>query len=461
MAAASLGLGTVALAQAPQPPAALPGPLPLFPPDNWWNLDISGAPVDSLSTAFINGTAVGGPGRTVHPDFGGDVTPFPDIYGMVYAVVPGSTPLEVVDFDTYGYPDESDVGAPGRPPGYPIPVGARTQPKWIEGGQAATCDIDAAGCDGDRHILLVDQDNRMLFELYRVFWSGSQWQAGSGAIFPLDSNLRRPDGWTSADAAGLAILPGLVRYDEVFGPNSIRHAFRMTVSSTNGYVFPASHVAGNTAGALPMGARLRLKAATPMPADAQLQKIYQAMKTYGLIVADNGSNMYVTGAYDPRWTSPVVQGSWPGLHASDFEVVQLGWKPSTSPPVLNLRFYTLSPCRLLDTRNAAGPYGGPAIPPSGERIFKATGQCGIPDTAKALSINAAVVLAPGPGNLTFYPGDLSAPAASNINFTAGQTRANNVVVKLAGSGSGTFAIHQFTLPAGSTHVIVDVNGYFQ
>jgi hypothetical protein len=115
MAAASLGLGTVALAQAPQPPAALPGPLPLFPPDNWWNLDISGAPVDSLSTAFINGTAVGGPGRTVHPDFGGDVTPFPDIYGMVYAVVPGSTPLEVVDFDTYGYPDESDVGAPGRP----------------------------------------------------------------------------------------------------------------------------------------------------------------------------------------------------------------------------------------------------------------------------------------------------------------------------------------------------------
>jgi hypothetical protein len=210
-----------------------------------------------------------------------------------------------------------------------------------------------------------------------------------------------------------------------------------------------------------MGARLRLKAATPMPADAQLQKIYQAMKTYGLIVADNGSNMYVTGAYDPRWTSPVVQGSWPGLHASDFEVVQLGWKPSTSPPVLNLRFYTLSPCRLLDTRNAAGPYGGPAIPPSGERIFKATGQCGIPDTAKALSINAAVVLAPGPGNLTFYPGDLSAPAASNINFTAGQTRANNVVVKLAGSGSGTFAIHQFTLPAGSTHVIVDVNGYFQ
>ena len=450
-----LGGGTVARAQAPRPPAALPSPLPLLPPDNWWNADISAAPVDANSATFINGSAVGGAGRTVHPDFGGDVDPFPDIYGMVYAVVPGTTPLEVVDFTTYGYPDESDVGAPGRPPGYPIPVGARTQPKWIEGGQAGGCN------DSDCHMLLVDYDNRILFELYQAFWTGSRWQAGSGAIFPLDSNLRRPDTWTSADAAGLAILPGLVRYDEVFGPDPIRHAFRMTVSSTNGYVFPASHRAGSTAGALPMGARLRLKAGTAMPANPQLAKIYQAMKTYGLIVADNGSNMYVTGAYDPRWTSPVVQGSWPGITASDFEVVQLGWKPSTSPPVLNLRFFTLTPCRLLDTRNAAGPYGGPAIAPSQERVFKATGRCGIPDTAKAVSINAAVVLAPGPGNLTFYPGDLSAPTASNINFTAGQTRANSAVVKLAGSGSGTFAVRQFTNPAGNTHVIVDVNGYFE
>ena len=362
MAAASLAVSSVAFAQAPQPPAALPGPLPLLPADNWWNLDISAAPVDANSASFINGSAVGGPGRTVHPDFGGsDGTPN-GIYGMVYAVVPGTTPLQVVDFDTYGFPDESDVGAPGRPLGYPIPVGARTEPKWIEGGQPGGCN------DSDCHMLLVDQDNRILFELYQAFWDGTRWQAGSGAIFSLDSNARRTEGWTSADAAGLAILPGLVRYDEVFGPNPIRHAFRMTVNSTNGYVFPASHVAGSTAGALPMGARLRLKAGTAMPADAQLQKIYQAMKTYGLIVADNGSNMYVTGAYDPRWTDPVVQGSWPNLTASDFEVVQLGWKPATSPPVLNLRFYTVTPCRLVDTRDAAGPYGGPAIPPSGARV---------------------------------------------------------------------------------------------
>jgi hypothetical protein len=426
--------------------------LPLFPADNWWNVDVSGAPVDSLSSNFIAHINNGG-NRVVHPDFGGDVNPAPAIYGMVYAVVPGSTPLEVVDF-TPGYPAESDVGAPGRPPGYPIPVAARSEAKWIEGGQVGGCN------DSDCHMLLVDKDNRILFELYQAFWNGSQWQAGSGAIFPLDSNLRRPDTWTSADAAGLAILPGLVRYDEVFGSNPIRHAFRVTVRDSNGYVFPASHDAGSATGALPMGARLRLKAATPMPADPQLIKIYQAMKTYGLIVADNGSDMYVSGAYDPRWTDPVVQGSWPGLHASDFEVVQLGWKPATSPPVLNLHFYTLTPCRLVDTRGTAGvPYGGPAVPPSGERIFTAVGHCGIPATAKALSINAAVVVAPGPGNLTFYPGDLSAPAASNLNFTGGQTRANSVVVKLA--GSGTFAVHQFTLPPGNTHVIVDVNGYFQ
>jgi hypothetical protein len=458
--AASLAVASAAIAQAPQPPVAMPSPLPILPPDNWWNVDISGAPVDPGSAGFI--THIGGSGRSVHPDFGGSDGTADGIYGMVYAVVPGTTPLETVDFSTYGYPDESDVGAPGRPPGYPIPVNARMNPKWIEGGQPASCPLDT--CDGDRHMLLVDQDNRVLFELYQVFWNGSTWQAGSGAVFPLDSNLRRPDGWTSADAAGLAILPGLVRYDEVFGANPIRHAFRVTVQNSNGYVFPGSHNAGSTAGALPMGARLRLKASTAMPSDPQLQKIFQALKTYGLIVADNGTDMYVTGAYDPRWdtTNNLVGPRWGTITAADFEVVQLGWKPATSPPVVDLHFYTLTPCRLVDTRGTAGvPYGGPAIPPSQERIFTAIGHCGIPATAKAISINAAVVVAPGPGNLTFYPGDLSAPASSNINFTGGQTRANSAVVKLAGSGSGTFAIRQFTSPAGSTQVIVDVNGYFQ
>ncbi len=165
----------------------------------------------------------------------------PDIYGMPYLVVPGSQPLEPVAFD---YADESDDGAPGRPAGYPIPAEAKTQPKWIEGGFPGN-----SGADGDKHLLIVDRDNRLLFETWntRCEPQGSPsctWRAGSGAVFPLDSNLRRPDGWTSADAAGLAILPGLVRYDEAFGSGPIRHAFRFTVRATNGYVFPASHRAG-------------------------------------------------------------------------------------------------------------------------------------------------------------------------------------------------------------------------
>src|SRR5207247_2022140 len=136
-----------------------------------------------------------------------------------------------------------------------------TQPKWIEGGQPG----GYLGCpDEDRHMLLVDGDNRILFELYHTCWNVNHWEAGSGAIYQLDGDGRRPEGWTSADAAGLAILPGLVRYDEVFGSDPIRHAFRFTVQSTNGYVYPASHDASNSSSldALPMGARLRLKAST-------------------------------------------------------------------------------------------------------------------------------------------------------------------------------------------------------
>ena len=244
---------------------------------------------------------------------------------MPYIVVPGTQPLVPVTFD---YDDESDDGAPGRPPGYPIPPQARTEQRWIEGGLAGS-DPNA---DGDRHMLIVDRDNRILYELYALRWNGAGWEAGSGAVFPLDSNTRRPDGWTSADAAGLAILPGLVRYDEVSGPDPIRHAFRVTVRRTNGYVFPASHRAGDTPGALPMGARLRLKASKDISGFPEpVRKIFQAMKTYGLIVADNGSDMFVTGTYDTRWDNDVLNPAFRSLTAADFEVVQLGWEPAAVP----------------------------------------------------------------------------------------------------------------------------------
>jgi hypothetical protein len=240
---------------------------------------------------------------------------------MPYIVVSGSQPLVPVTFE---YDDESDLGAPGRPAGYPIPEEAKTQQRWIEGGLAGN-DPDA---EGDRHMLIVDRDHRILYELYALHWTGSRWEAGSGATFPLDSNTRRPDGWTSADAAGLAILPGLVRHDEVYGSEPIRHAFRVTVRRTNGYVYPGSHRAGANAGALPMGARLRLKPGVNLNNfDEPLRRIFQAMKTYGLIVADNGSDLYVTGTYDTLWDNDLLNPAFGALKASDFEVVQLGWQP--------------------------------------------------------------------------------------------------------------------------------------
>ncbi|HSP13458.1 MAG TPA: hypothetical protein VLV78_01755 [Thermoanaerobaculia bacterium] len=312
----ALMLAAPALPQAPQRGGTLPAPLPLFPPDNWWNADISAAPVDANSAAFISFI---GPTRGMHPDFGGDSGDAGSpIYGMPYIVVSGSQPRVPVTFD---YADESDLGDPG----YPIPEEAKTQQKWIEGGLAG----NDPNADGDRHMLIVDRDKRILYELYALHWDGSGWQAGSGAVFLLDSNARRPDGWTSADAAGLAILPGLIRYDEAYGPDPIRHAFRVTVRSTNGYVYPASHRAGGTSGALPMGARLRLKASKDISSFAEpVRKILQAMKTYGLIVADNGSDMYVTGTYDTRWMNDLLNPEFGSIKAGDFEIVQLGWQPS-------------------------------------------------------------------------------------------------------------------------------------
>ena len=264
----------------------LPGPLPLFPPNNWWNLDISTAPVDPSSGNYI---AFIGATRTLHPDFGGDVSPgSAEVYGFPYAVVDGTTPLRAVQFQ---YPDESDGvdhTTNQSVPFYPIPDQAITQTHWIESGEPGNVDLRSSS---DRHMLIVDRDHRYLFELYNVFFDGTQWQAGSGAFFDLNQSARRPDGWTSADAAGLAILPGLVRYDEAFASGEIGHAFRVTVRATNGYVFPASHRAGSTTGALPMGARLRLKPTKDLSGFSPEVQRFRAMQHYGLIVATT----------DPTW----------------------------------------------------------------------------------------------------------------------------------------------------------------
>ncbi len=306
----------------------IPGPLPLFPPDNWWNVDVSSAPLDSGSASFISFI---GATRALHPDFGGDASPGSvEIYGFPYIIVDSTTPKQAVQFD---YSDESDGvnhSTDQSYPFYPIPSETITQAHWIEGGSPGNIDERSSS---DRHILLIDRDTRSLYELYNVFYDGAQWHAGSGALFDLNSNGRRPDGWTSADAAGLAIFPGLVRYDEAFGTAEIGHAFRVTVRSSNGNVYPASHRAGSTSGALPMGARLRLKASRDISGfTPEMQRIFRAMKKYGLIVADNGSDMFISGTYDTRWNNSVLNPAFGALKASDFEVVQRGWQPSATVP---------------------------------------------------------------------------------------------------------------------------------
>ena len=324
--ALALTTAVAALVAAAGAPPELGGPLggrQVFPVSNWWNQDISGAPPDPQSAAYISFI---GPTQQLHPDFG------PSPYGIPYVLVSGDQPMVRPFWTAYG--DESDEGAPGRPLGYPIPAEAKTQPGYIEGA------VPGGGSSGDRHLLVIDRDNWLLYETGATRWNAAmnRWEANCGAIFNLKTNGRRPDTWTSADAAGLAIFPGLVRYDEAYGTAEITHAFRVTVRSTNGYVWPASHRAGSTAGALPMGARLRLKATKNLSSfNPEMRRIFRAMQRYGLIVADNGSDMMVTGTMDARWNNSILNPAFHALTAGDFEVVQLGWKGAPPRAPGNLR----------------------------------------------------------------------------------------------------------------------------
>ncbi len=282
------------------------------PTDNWWNVVVDNAPVDPNNASIIatvqsyETTA----GR-LHPDF----TP---TYGIPYAVVDQSTPLVRVSISNTS---ESDMGAPGYPTGYPIPAAAATNARYIE---------NSGGTDGDRHMILYNRDTRMAFELSYASYSNGQWSAGYGAVFKLDSNYRRPEGWTSTDAAGLCVLAGLVRYDEAYGTEPIRHALRCSIKRTNRYVWPASHTGATDAGAPPLGMRLRLKQSVDISGyPPEIRRVFQAMKTYGLIVADRGGNMYVQGTMDSRWNNSILNPAFHDLHVDDFEVIKLGWKPTS------------------------------------------------------------------------------------------------------------------------------------
>ena len=272
----------------------------LFPADNAWNQDVSNEPVDPNSANLIAGMGLG---TSLHPDFGTVWNGAPN--GIPYVVVSGAQGRVPITFTAYG--DESDPGP------YPVPPDAP-----VEGGPSGT---------GDRHVIVIDRDNWKLYELYRAFPAGAGWSAESGAVFDLGSNALRPAGWTSADAAGLPIFPGLVRYDEVFGRGEIAHPLRFTAARTRrAYVAPARHFASsNTDPNLPpMGMRVRLKASVSIAGySPAMQVILRALKKYGMILADNGSNWYVSGAPDARWNDSELN-TLKGLKGSDFEVVKMG-----------------------------------------------------------------------------------------------------------------------------------------
>ncbi|HLV87011.1 MAG TPA: hypothetical protein VKV39_08555 [Candidatus Sulfotelmatobacter sp.] len=274
--------------------ASLNGFVP-FSSNSLWNTDISAAPVDPNSSSIISNW-VGS--VNLHPDWGTDPT-----YGIPYIIVNGSQPLISVNLGAY--PDESDPG--------PMPVPANAP---IEGGSSST---------GDRHVLVLNNANCYLYELYNASPnSDGSWNADSTAVWDLLGDEQRPYTWTSADAAGLPIFPGLVRYDEVVS-GTIQHAFRFTLPRTRAaFTPPASHWAANTSDptAPPMGMRLRLKSSYDISGfDSQMQVILTAMKKYGLILADNGSSLFVTGASDSRWGSDL--DSLKTVPSSAFEVVEM------------------------------------------------------------------------------------------------------------------------------------------
>jgi len=273
-----------------------PGNLQVFPSDNPWNTDISKEATDPNPDNIIAGI---GNNVNLHPDFGTVWENSP--IGIPYNMVGRNQPMKSMYFQ---YNSESDPGP------YPIPSDA-----LVESGS-------------DKHILVIDTANLKLYELYNATRNqDNSWNAGSGAVFDLTSNTLRPDYWTSADAAGLPIFPGLVRYDEVVVKGVINHALRFTVQHTrNSFIHPATHAASNSNNNSypPMGMRVRLKTGFDISGFSKhVQVILLALKKYGMFVADNGSNWYISGAPDSRWDDDEL-GELKSIPGNNFEVVKMG-----------------------------------------------------------------------------------------------------------------------------------------
>jgi len=269
----------------------------VFPADNPWNKDISASPVDPYNTQIIAGIST----PVIKADFGSGLWQGAPI-GIPYIVVCGNQPKVTINFTDYG--DESDAGP------YPIPL---------------TAPVEGNG-NGDSHVIAVDVENKKLYELFYARVNGNHWDASSGAVFNFNSNQMRPETWTSTEQAGLPLFPGFVRYVEL-GKGEIDHPIRFTLTSNNvkpAYIYPARHKVNSTGGqyALPFGARIRLRANFDISSySATNQIILRAMKKYGLILADIGSNLYISGAPDERWNNDDLRRLGQ-IHGSDFEVVK-------------------------------------------------------------------------------------------------------------------------------------------
>lgn len=396
----------------------------VFPANNVWNTAVDQLPVDASSATYVSTI---GASKGLHPDFSSTGA------GIPYAVVSGAQPTVPVSFT---YASESDPGP------YPIPADAP-----IEGGSTST---------GDRHVLVLDSSNCVLYEMFNAWpQSDGSWTADSGAVFDLKSNLLRPAGWTSADAAGLPILPGLLRYDEV-ASGEIRHAIRMTVPQTrNMYLWPARHFASSLTGAQypPMGQRFRLKASfdiTPYSADVQV--ILKALKKYGAFVADNGSSWYLTGVPDSRWNDTTlhalgqVLGS--NLEAVDETSLITDVNSGATSTSLTLTGVTLNPAQLtggaVSTQNqvtlsSPAPAGGLTVTLSSSN-------------SAAASVPASVFVPAGVSSATFQVTTSPVGATTTVTISAswmGVTKTAGLTVSPAAVVLSSVAISPTAVTGGT------------
>jgi len=361
------------------------GSCPVFPANNVWNARVDSLPVHSKSLAYVNSIGATSPG---HPDFGAGLYQGAPI-GIPFITVPGTQAKVGITFD---YADESDPGP------YPIPPNAP-----IEGGSSST---------GDRHVLVIDTDNCVLYEVYAGYpQPDGTWTAGSGAIFDLKGNKLRPSTWTSADAAGLPIFPGLARYDEV-AAGEIRHALRFTAPQTQkAFIWPARHEASNITDTNypPMGQRFRLKASFNMSTySAQAQVILKALQKYGMILADNGSPWYISGAPDDRWSNDQLNDV-KKLRGTDFEAVD-------------------ESALMFDPNSAA----------VGSAVNMALNR-----TSLNFAYSGSLVTSAQTVRLSF-------PGATGVNWTASSNQANITVTPASGSGDATL---QVAAMGGSSGVV--------